>query len=110
MTLNINKLREEIEKSNFGKSEIATKCGIDRKTIENVLSGRDPKVSTITSLASVLGIKISYLFDEANIEVRDNERSFNSNADETMKELTSIIKSQEERIRQLTDKLLEERK
>lgn len=37
----------------------------------------------------------------------NNTHSFNSNADEIIKELTAIIKKQEERIRQLTDKLLE---
>ena len=55
--------------------EIASKCGIDRKTIENVLAGRDPKLSTVVSLASILGLKISYLFDE-EIEVRQAGRDY----------------------------------
>jgi len=65
-----------------------------------------PKVSNLEAVANVVGIKMSVLFDEGAIEINDNEHSFNSNADEIIKELTSIIKSQEERIRQLTDKLL----
>ncbi|MDE6479241.1 MAG: helix-turn-helix domain-containing protein [Muribaculaceae bacterium] len=64
MKLNLRKLNKEIEGSKFSKTELALKCGIDRKTIENVLAGRDPKLSTVVSLASMLGVKISYLFDE----------------------------------------------
>lgn len=75
MELNLNKLSKEITGSKFSKSEIASKCGIDRKTIENVLAGRDPKVSTIVSLASILGIRISYLFDE-EIDVRSAGRDY----------------------------------
>lgn len=41
------------------------------------------------------------------INSQNTTHSFNSNTDETIKELTSIIKTQEERIRQLTDKLLQ---
>lgn len=78
MNLNINKLNKEIEGSKFSKVEIASKCGIDRKTIENILAGRDPKLSTIVSLASFLGIKISYLFDE-EIEIRQAGRDYTEN-------------------------------
>lgn len=66
----------------------------------------DPKVSNLEAVANVVGIKMSVLFDESVIEINDNEHSFNSNADEIIKELTSIIKSQEARIAQLTYKLL----
>lgn len=41
------------------------------------------------------------------VEIKEVEHSFNSNADEIIKELTSIIKTQEARIAQLTDRLLE---
>lgn len=64
MKLNLNKLSKSINESKFSKVELAVKCGIDRKTIENVLAGRDPKISTVISLADILGLKISYLFDE----------------------------------------------
>lgn len=75
MNLNISKLSKEIEGSKFTKVEIASKCGIDRKTIENVLAGRDPKLSTVVSLASILGLKISYLFDE-EVDVRQAGRDY----------------------------------
>lgn len=75
MKLNLCKLNKEIDGSKFTKTEIASKCGIDRKTIENVLAGRDPKVSTIISLATILGLKISYLFDEET-EIRTAGRDY----------------------------------
>lgn len=75
MNLNISKLSKEIEGSKFTKVEIASKCGIDRKTIENVLAGRDPKLSTVVSLASILGLKISYLFDE-EVDIRQAGRDY----------------------------------
>lgn len=75
MNLNLSKLCKEIEGSKFSKAEIASNCGIDRKTIENVLAGRDPKLSTIVSLASFLGIRISYLFDE-DIEIKEAGRDY----------------------------------
>ncbi len=75
MKLNISKLVKEIDESKFTKIEIASKCGIDRKTIDNVLAGRDPKVSTIISLATILGLKISYLFDEET-EIRSAGRDY----------------------------------
>lgn len=75
MKLNLCKLNKEIEGSKFTKTEIASKCGIDRKTIENVLAGRDPKVSTIISLATILGVRISYLFDEET-EIRTAGRDY----------------------------------
>lgn len=62
--------------------------------------------SNLEAVANVVGIKMSVLFDEEMVEINDNEHSFNSNADEIIKELTSIIKAQEARIAQLTDKLL----
>ena len=75
MELNLRKLNKEIEGSKFSKTELALKCGIDRKTIENVLAGRDPKLSTVISLASMLGVKISYLFDEEG-DVRTAARDY----------------------------------
>lgn len=49
---------------------------------------------------------MSDLFDESHIEVKDIEHSYNSNADDIIKELTMIIKCQNERIQDLTNRLL----
>lgn len=76
MKLNLNKLSSEIERSKFTKAELASRCSIDRKTIENVLAGRDPKVSTVISLATILGLRISYLFDEEVTEIRQAGRDY----------------------------------
>lgn len=75
MPLNISKLNKAINESKFPKTEIASRCNLDRKTIENVLAGRDPKMSTVVALASVLELKISYLFDE-EMEVRKAGRDY----------------------------------
>lgn len=105
--MNVTKLKSAVEASSLTKKEIAVKSGLSPQALNGILDHNvDPKVSSIESIARVVGIKMSVLFDEGSIEVKDNERSFNSNADEIIKDLTSIIKSQEERIRLLTDKLL----
>ena len=48
----------------MGKSQIAEKCNISRTTLDNVLAGSDAKISTIESLAKVLGVSVGCLFDE----------------------------------------------
>lgn len=105
--MNVAKLSSAVKQSPMTQKDIALKSGISPQALNGILEkGVDPKVSTLEAIANVVGIKMSFLFDENNIEIKDNEQSFNSNADEIIKELTSIIRSQEERIKQLTDKLL----
>lgn len=105
--MNTSKLISAIKQSPMTQKDIAIKSGITPQALNGIMEkGVDPKVSTLEAIANVIGIKMSVLFDESIIDIKDVERSFNANADEIIKELTSIIKSQEERIRQLTDKLL----
>lgn len=105
--MNTSKLVSAIKQSPMTQKDIAIKSGITPQALNGIMEkGVDPKVSTLEAIANVIGIKMSVLFDESNIDIKDVERSFNANADEIIKELTSIIKSQAERIRQLTDKLL----
>lgn len=105
--MNTAKLTTAIKQSAMSQKEIAMKSGISPQALNGIMEkGVDPKVSTLEAIASVVGIKMSVLFDETNVDINDVERSFNSNADEIIKELTSIIKSQEARIAKLTDKLL----
>lgn len=75
MRLNLNKLIDAVEGSRLSKVEISSRCGFDRKTLENVLSGRDPKLSTVISLAETLNLRIGFLFDE-EIEVRAAGRDY----------------------------------
>ncbi|MDE7345408.1 MAG: helix-turn-helix domain-containing protein [Muribaculaceae bacterium] len=105
--MNVSRLKSAIETSALTKKQIAADSGISPQALHGILEQKvDPKVSTLEAIANVVGIKMGSLFEDSNIEIKDNDRSFNSNADEIIKELTSIIKSQEERIKQLTDKLL----
>lgn len=105
--MNVSKLKMAVENSRLTKKDIASQSGISPQALSAILDhSADPKVSTLEAIAKVVGVKMSVLFDEINVEVKDNERSFNSNADGVFRDLTSIIKSQEDHIRQLTDKLL----
>lgn len=116
MNLNISKLQKAIDESQKNKLDIALRCGIDRKTIENVLSGRDPKVSTIAKLADELGIKIGWLFDEEPMSIRQSGRDYVENGDinhgaatselaaENAKLKTKLIEAQDRIIELLANK------
>lgn len=105
--MNVGKLKSAIEASSLTKKEIANKSGISPQALKGILDHNvDPKVSNLEAVANAVGVKMSELFDEGKTDVSNNSHSFNSNADAIIKELTSIIKAQEERIKQLTDKLL----
>ena len=81
--------------------------GMSKQNLDSKLSAADIKTGFIEQLAALYDKPISYFFGErSEVEINEVERSFNANADEIIKELTSIIKSQEARIAQLTDKLL----
>lgn len=87
--------------------EVANKLGMSKQNLDSKLSAADIKTGFIEQLAALYDKPISYFFGErSEVEINEVKRSFNSNADEIIKELTSIIKSQEARIAQLTDKLL----
>jgi transcriptional regulator with XRE-family HTH domain len=62
--MNLKRLNELIVTSSLNKAQLAEKCLISRTTLDNVLSGADAKISTIESLAKVLGVSVGYLFDE----------------------------------------------
>ena len=105
--MNLSRLTSAVKQSPLTQKDIAAQSRISPQALNGILEkGVDPKVSTLEAIANVVGIKMSFLFDENDVEVKDVERSFNTNADEIIMELTSIIKSQEARIAQLTDKLL----
>lgn len=87
--------------------EVARKLDMSKQNLDAKLSATDIKTGFIEQLAALYGKPISFFYGEkSEVEINEVERSFNSNADEIIKELTSIIKSQEARIAQLTDKLL----
>lgn len=87
--------------------EVAKKLDMSKQNLDAKLSTADIKTGFIEQLAALYNKPISFFYGEkSEIEINEVERSFNSNADEIIKELTSIIKSQEARIAQLTDKLI----
>lgn len=87
--------------------EVARKLDMSKQNLDAKLSTADIKTGFIEQLAALYNKPISFFYGEnSEVEINEVERSFNSNADEIIKELTAIIKAQEARIAQLTDKLL----
>lgn len=87
--------------------EVAKKLQVSKQSLNQTLSATDIKTGFIEQLAALYDKPISFFYGErSEVDINEVERSFNSNADEVIKELTSIIKSQEAIIAQLTDKLL----
>ena len=64
ITMNISKLQRLISESGLNKVQLAEKCGFTRVTLDNLISGGDAKISTVESLAKVLGVSVGCLFDE----------------------------------------------
>ena len=62
--MNISKLQRLISESGLNKVQLAEKCGFTRVTLDNLISGGDAKISTVESLAKVLGVSVGCLFDE----------------------------------------------
>lgn len=94
--MNINKLKKLINSSKLNKVQIAEKCGVSRTTLDNVLAGADAKISTIESLAKVLGVSVGYLFNTAN----DKILSITPNSDNEL----DFYKKEVERLQTLLDK------
>lgn len=75
--MNTSKLKSAVESSGMLRKDIAAKSGISPQALKAILEGEvDPKVSNIEAVASVVGIKISYLFDEEDIQVREAGRDY----------------------------------
>lgn len=102
--MNGEQLKAQLLKIEPTLTEIARKLGTSKQNLDAKLSTSDVKSGFIERLATLYDKPVSFFYGEVN--ATKVERSFNSNADEIIKELTSIIKTQEERIKQLTDRLL----
>lgn len=64
--MNINRIKEAINASKLGKSELSKLAKVSRTTIDNLLLGADVKVSTIENLAHVLKVPVGFFFDDSN--------------------------------------------
>lgn len=65
----LNKL---VSESKLGKSQVADMAKISRTTLDNALNGADIKISTIESLAKVLGVSPSIFFGTENVIEKEN--------------------------------------
>lgn len=62
--MNISILQKILEDNKLAKVDIILKSGISKGTLDNLLQGKDVKVSTVESVCKVLGISPSVLFTE----------------------------------------------
>lgn len=69
--MNFNLLNSLVTGSKLGKSQIAEMANISRTTLDNALNGSDIKVSTIESLANVLGVSASVFFGDGELIEKD---------------------------------------
>lgn len=100
----------------FNQSAMAKAIGVMQPNLSSILSGRRKcEEAVINKVVIALGVDKDWLttgegkmFPEykALVDIRNNEQSFNSNADDIIRRLTDIIKSQEDRITFLTNRLL----
>lgn len=60
--MDFNMLNKLVNESKLGKIQIAERAKISRTTLDNALNGADIKISTIESLAKVLGVSTSVFF------------------------------------------------
>lgn len=97
--MNTSKLQKLITENKLNKVQIAKKCGFTRATLDNVLQGADVKISTVETLARILGVSVGYFFDDFSPEDKlEKESPLNDR-------LISIIESQQRTIESLTGKI-----
>lgn len=89
--MNINKLRDLVANSKLNKVQLAEKCGFTRVTLDNVLQGGDAKISTIETLARVLGVSAASLFDDST----DNDDMIKKYREE-IERLQSLLNKQKQ--------------
>lgn len=74
--MNMKSILDIIASSKLSKVDIASRMKVSRTTLDNLLNGADVKVSTIESLAQVLGVNVTEFFDSSNthpIQIRSNQ-------------------------------------
>lgn len=89
--------------------DLAKHVGMSDTAIRNIYSRDSCELSTLRKIAEFFDISVTDLLEESDLRVKfsDNDRSFNTNADDTIRELTDIISRQQARIDHLTDRLLD---
>lgn len=64
--MNVQRIMDIITSNKLSKVDIAVKMKVSRTTLDNLLNGADVKVSTIESLADVLGVSVAEFFDSGS--------------------------------------------
>lgn len=64
--MNVQRIVDIIASNKLSKIDIASKMKVSRTTLDNLLNGADVKVSTIESLAEVLGVSVADFFDSSS--------------------------------------------
>lgn len=67
--VNYNRLKQAIKDSKISRKEIALLADVTPKTIDNILAGGDPKVSTIEAIATAIGVNVKDLFGSSETTV-----------------------------------------
>ena len=62
--MNISLLQKHLEDNKLAKVDIILKSGVSKGTLDNLLQGKDVKVSTVESVCRVIGLNPSILFDD----------------------------------------------
>lgn len=62
--MNISLLQKYLEDNKLAKVDIILKSGVSKGTLDNLLQGKDVKVSTVESVCRVIGLNPSFLFDD----------------------------------------------
>lgn len=123
MPLNISKLQQIFNSGKMRKADVISSAGISKGTLENVLKGLDPKVSTLQAIANAVGVNICYFFDEeveersagrdyvekGNIQHHGTEYNGASSTEADLRDQIAQLKSQLEDKDRII-KLMEERK
>lgn len=63
--MNVQRIVDIIVSNKLSKIDIAAKMKVSRTTLDNLLNGADVKVSTVESLADVLGVSVAEFFDSS---------------------------------------------
>ena len=71
--MNVSRLEKLMLENKLSKTDICSKCGFTRPTLNSVLSGADVKISTIISLADFFNVSVGYFFDEDDSKNLSNE-------------------------------------
>lgn len=111
--MNISILQRFLEDNKLAKVDIILKSGISKGTLDNLLQGKDVKVSTVESVCKVLGVNPAILFDDtANSVVnsphgiaagRDAQLIHNEASVQEVELLKKLCDEKDERIKELKE-------